>query len=31
MPGAGKTFVVNVARDMGYRVVVMGDEVRAEA
>lgn len=31
MPGAGKTFVVNVARDVGYRVVVMGDEVRAEA
>jgi len=32
MPGAGKTAViVDVARDMGYGVVVMGDVVRSEA
>lgn len=31
MPGAGKSVVVNVAKAMGYGVVVMGDEVRGEA
>ncbi|MGQ9538997.1 MAG: AAA family ATPase [Candidatus Bathycorpusculaceae bacterium] len=31
MPGAGKSVVVNVAKNMGYGVVVMGDEVREEA
>jgi dephospho-CoA kinase len=31
MPGAGKSVVVNVARDRGYGVVVMGDVVREEA
>ena len=31
MPGAGKSVVVNVARQRGYGVVVMGDEVREEA
>lgn len=31
MPGAGKSVVVNVARAMGYGVVVMGDVVREEA
>jgi dephospho-CoA kinase len=31
MPGAGKSVVVNVARDNGYAVVVMGDVVREEA
>ncbi|MGB9683641.1 MAG: AAA family ATPase [Candidatus Bathyarchaeales archaeon] len=31
MPGAGKSVVVNVAKAMGYGVVVMGDEVREEA
>lgn len=31
MPGAGKSVVVNVARESGYGVVVMGDEVREEA
>jgi len=30
MPGAGKATVVEVARKMGYGVVVMGDEVREE-
>ena len=30
MPGAGKSVVVNVAKDMGYGVVVMGDVVREE-
>jgi dephospho-CoA kinase len=31
MPGAGKSLVVSVAREMGYGVVVMGDVVREEA
>ncbi|MEM2105103.1 MAG: AAA family ATPase [Candidatus Bathyarchaeia archaeon] len=31
MPGAGKSVVVDVARGMGYDVVVMGDIVREEA
>jgi dephospho-CoA kinase len=31
MPGAGKSVVVNIAKDRGYGVVVMGDEVRMEA
>lgn len=31
MPGAGKSVMVNVARGRNYGVVVMGDEVRAEA
>ena len=31
MPGAGKSVVVNVAKEKGYGVVVMGDEVRDEA
>ena len=31
MPGAGKSIVVNVAREIGYGFVVMGDEVREEA
>jgi dephospho-CoA kinase len=31
MPGSGKSVVVNVARNFGYGVVVMGDEVREEA
>lgn len=31
MPGAGKSIIVNVARTLGYGVVVMGDEVREEA
>jgi len=31
MPGAGKSVVVNVAKAMGYGVVVMGDVVREEA
>jgi dephospho-CoA kinase len=31
MPGAGKSIVVNVAREIGYGVVAMGDEVREEA
>jgi dephospho-CoA kinase len=31
MPGAGKSVVVNVAKESGYSVVVMGDEVREEA
>lgn len=31
MPGAGKSVVVSVARESGYGVVVMGDEVREEA
>lgn len=31
MPGAGKSTVVNVAREEGYKIIVMGDEVREEA
>jgi len=31
MPGAGKSVVVTVARESGYSVVVMGDEVREVA
>jgi dephospho-CoA kinase len=31
MPGAGKSLVVSVAKEMGYGVVVMGDVVREEA
>jgi dephospho-CoA kinase len=31
MPGAGKSVVVEVAKGMGYDVVVMGDIVRGEA
>lgn len=31
MPGAGKSVVVEVAKSMGYDVVVMGDVVREEA
>jgi dephospho-CoA kinase len=31
MPGAGKSVVVNVAKESGYSVVIMGDEVREEA
>ncbi|MGB9676407.1 MAG: AAA family ATPase [Candidatus Bathyarchaeales archaeon] len=31
MPGAGKSVVVEVARGMGYDVIVMGDVVREEA
>lgn len=31
MPGAGKSVVVNVARERGYGVLVMGDVVREEA
>lgn len=31
MPGAGKSTVVNVAKEGGYKIVVMGDEVREEA
>ena len=31
MPGAGKSVVVNVAKENGYNVIAMGDEVRAEA
>lgn len=31
MPGAGKSVVVDVAKGMGYDVVVMGDIVREEA
>jgi len=30
MPGAGKSVVVNIARESGYKIVVMGDEVRKE-
>ena len=30
MPGAGKSAVVNIARESGYKIVVMGDEVREE-
>jgi dephospho-CoA kinase len=30
MPGAGKSIVVDTAREMGYTVVVMGDVVRQE-
>jgi len=30
MPGAGKSTVVNVAKEGGYKVVVMGDVVREE-
>jgi len=31
MPGSGKSVVVNVARENGYGIVVMGDIVRQEA
>ena len=31
MAGSGKSLVINVAREMGYDVVTMGDEVREEA
>ncbi|MEM3784981.1 MAG: AAA family ATPase [Candidatus Bathyarchaeia archaeon] len=31
MPGAGKSVVVNVAKERGYGIVVMGDVVREEA
>ncbi len=31
MPGAGKSIVSNVAREMGYQVYSMGDVVRGEA
>lgn len=31
MPGAGKSVVVNVAKEKGYSVIAMGDEVREEA
>jgi dephospho-CoA kinase len=31
MPGAGKSLVVNVAKENGYGVIVMGNEVREEA
>ena len=31
MPGSGKASVKNVAMEMGYDVVVMGDEIREEA
>ena len=30
MPGAGKSTVVNVAKESGYKIVVMGDVVREE-
>ncbi|UCH32848.1 MAG: AAA family ATPase, partial [Candidatus Bathyarchaeota archaeon] len=30
MPGAGKSTVVEVARKMGFGIVVMGDEIRKE-
>jgi dephospho-CoA kinase len=31
MPGAGKSVVVNVAKESGYGIIVMGDAVREEA
>ena len=31
MPGSGKSIVSDVAREMGFQVIVMGDAVRAEA
>lgn len=31
MPGAGKSTVVDIAKESGYSIVVMGDEVRREA
>jgi dephospho-CoA kinase len=31
MPGSGKSVVVNVAKENGYSIIVMGDEVRSEA
>jgi len=31
MPGAGKDTVRDIVREYGFPVVVMGDEVRAEA
>ena len=31
MPGAGKSVVVNAAKELSYDVIVMGDEVREEA
>ena len=30
MPGSGKSIVVDVAREMGYEIVVMGDVIRQE-
>lgn len=30
MPGAGKAAVVEIAEDLGYGIIVMGDEVREE-
>ncbi len=30
MPGSGKSIVVDVAREMGYNIVVMGDVIRQE-
>jgi len=31
MPGAGKSLAVKIAKERGYAVIVMGDEVREEA
>ncbi|MEM0286487.1 MAG: AAA family ATPase, partial [Candidatus Methanomethyliaceae archaeon] len=31
MPGAGKSIVANVAKSMGFKVIVMGDVIREEA
>jgi len=31
MPGSGKSLVSDVARELGFQVIVMGDAVRAEA
>ena len=31
MPGSGKTTLAEAAREVGFRVVTMGDFVRAEA
>ena len=31
MPGSGKSIVSDVARELGFQVIVMGDAVRAEA
>jgi len=31
MPGAGKSLVVEVAKEKGYTVIIMGDEIREEA
>jgi len=30
MPGAGKSLVVDTARDLGYAIVTMGDVVREQ-